>query len=168
MLLISNYNLKLLPMLKIFSYVAHDTECGQPTSSLLVLFVVEPTYVIFTCKSWCVSSFVFCCYVKCWQKPSWGWKCFLFCFVFCLTGNSLSVREAKEGRWRQELKVGMLLSGLLPLSCSATFSMWLRPPCPGVEPPTVDMAMGQLAKAMEAIPHLRFLIPWVFQDKVFL
>ena len=61
-----------------------------------------------------------------------------------ITKGSQDRNSNRAGTWRQELMQKpwrVLLTGLLPLPCSACFLIEPRPRSPGMEPPTMGWAL---------------------------
>jgi hypothetical protein len=91
-------------------------------------------------KNWvCLSQCLYSC-TKHDQEASWRGKvysAYLSTLLFTTKGSQVR-KSHRAATWRQELiqrPWGMLLTGLLPLACSACFLIESRTTSPGMAPP---------------------------------
>ena len=98
-------------------------------------------------QSICLSKGFYCCYKTTWSKSKLGRKGFIW---LALPDHSPSLEEVRTGT-QAELESGgrswcrghggVLLTGLLPMACSACFLVEPRTTSPGMALPTMGWAL---------------------------
>jgi len=97
------------------------------------------------------------------QKASWGGKDLFVLGFHTPCSSSMEVRTGTQagkkpgGRNRCGGHGGMLLTGLLPMVCSACFLIESRTSSPGITPPTMGWALPNFTDALQ----LGFMVPFL-------